>query len=191
MSDSKMKILEAASEIFLEGGISALSVRAIAARAGISTIGIYSYFKGKQGILDALYIEGFEKISAAMNVAAIVENPRDAVLRASLNYLRTVEQFKAHNRLIFGEIDKSFTPSVSAQAAGAKAFEQLVTLVSILLPKDARLAEKQKLALGIWAVVHGFTGLRQHAVAEIVNVDDWEEMIINSLDRYISAQLDV
>ena len=56
MSNNKEKILEAASVLFLKGGSAALSVRAIAKAAGVSTIGIYSYFEGKQGILDVLYI---------------------------------------------------------------------------------------------------------------------------------------
>ena len=56
MKNSKERILLAASKLFLNGGISALSVRAIARESNLSTIGIYSHFNGKQGILDALYI---------------------------------------------------------------------------------------------------------------------------------------
>ena len=37
MLDGRTKILNAASELFLEGGMGALSVRAIAKRAGLST----------------------------------------------------------------------------------------------------------------------------------------------------------
>ena len=54
MKPGKENILQAASELFLEGGSAALSVRAIARRAGVSTMGIYSHFEGKQGSLDAL-----------------------------------------------------------------------------------------------------------------------------------------
>ena len=61
--DTREKILDAASALFLKGGTNALSVRAIAKGAGMSTIGIYSHFKGKQGISDALYIEGFELVA--------------------------------------------------------------------------------------------------------------------------------
>ena len=64
--DTRQKILEAASTLFLKGGTHALSVRAIAEGASMSTIGIYSHFKGKQGILDALYIEGFTLVDEMM-----------------------------------------------------------------------------------------------------------------------------
>ena len=68
-NDTRQKILEAASALFLKGGTNALSVRAIAEGAGMSTIGIYSHFKGKQGILDALYIEGVELVEKEMKAA--------------------------------------------------------------------------------------------------------------------------
>jgi len=66
MNDARKNILAAASSLFLKGGVPSLSVRAIAREAGISTIGIYSHFNGKQGILDALYIEGFNLVYDAM-----------------------------------------------------------------------------------------------------------------------------
>ena len=66
MADVKADILEAASQLFLEGGLEALSVRSIAKKANISTFGIYSHFKGKTGILDALYEEGFAYVAEAM-----------------------------------------------------------------------------------------------------------------------------
>ena len=82
MSSNKANILEAASKLFLEGGSGALSVRAIAKQAGVSTIGIYSHFEGKQGILDALYIEGFELVSRLID-DVLDENlsPRAAIVR--------------------------------------------------------------------------------------------------------------
>ncbi|MEM6604761.1 MAG: TetR family transcriptional regulator, partial [Pseudomonadota bacterium] len=56
---NKERILLAASKLLASGGLASLSVRAIATEAGLSTIAIYSHFQGKQGVLDALYIEGF------------------------------------------------------------------------------------------------------------------------------------
>lgn len=189
MTGTKSKILQAASALFLEGGVSALSVRAIAARAGLSTIGIYSHFKGKQGILDALYIEGFEKVSTAMDVAVVDGDWRSAILDASRNYWRTAARFQAHYRLIFDDADKHFSPSINAGKAGYAAFEKLVASTSALLPDGTSREEKQKFALGIWAIVHGFTGLSQHSVASIVDIEDWEEMALDVLDKFISSNV--
>ena len=45
---NKEKIVAAATALFEERGLEALSVRTVAQGAGLSTIGIYSHFKGKQ-----------------------------------------------------------------------------------------------------------------------------------------------
>ncbi len=72
MSSNKDNILQAASTLLLEKGLAGMSVRAIAKLAGVSTIGIYSHFQGKQGILDALYIEGYQYVGEAMQAAGAI-----------------------------------------------------------------------------------------------------------------------
>ena len=103
MSDAKSTIMQAASKLFLEGGYKALSVRAIAKEAGVSTIGIYSHFDGKQGILDALYIEGFEQVEATTRLPEGVRDRDAAIETVVRQYLRSVRAHEAHYRLIFGE----------------------------------------------------------------------------------------
>jgi len=187
MKDTKTKILDAASELFLQGGSNALSVRAISKRAGMSTIGIYSHFQGKQGILDALYIEGFERVSEAMDVLEPDSIPREAVLQASRNYLDVAEKYEAHNRLIFGESDGSYVPSKPAQEIGAKAFFSLVKVVATLLPEETTLEKKQDAALQIWSLMHGFISLKQHAISNIVDMSDWKTRVIKALEILIDA----
>lgn len=175
MSSNKEKILEAASVLFLSGGTGALSVRAIAKAAGVSTIGIYSHFEGKQGILDALYIEGFERVAEAMSVPRADLMPRDVVLQAARNYLDLAESSYAHYRLIFGESDASYEPSPEAKSAGATAFEKLMEGIAGLLPDDAKLEAKQMAALQVWSLMHGTVSLRHHAVAGLVDMKSWRE----------------
>ncbi|MFK8050368.1 MAG: TetR/AcrR family transcriptional regulator [Halioglobus sp.] len=173
MSTNKEKILEAASVLFLAGGAGALSVRAIAKAAGVSTIGIYSHFEGKQGILDALYIEGFERVDEAMSVAADDLTPKELVMRAAGNYLDLAESNRAHYRLIFGESDASYEPSAAGKAAGIAAFGKLMEGIAGLLPSDATLQAKQTAALQVWSLMHGAVSLRHHAVADLVDMKSW------------------
>ncbi len=53
-------LLEAAEEILATEGPSALTVRKVATCAGIAPMGVYSRFSGKQGLLEALFVKGFE-----------------------------------------------------------------------------------------------------------------------------------
>lgn len=199
MNDSRSKILEAASELFLAGGLVALSVRAIANRAGLSTIGIYSHFDGKQGILDTLYIEGFERVTEAMAVSGIDVSDIDTtlvdatsrgkVMMAAERYLDVAEKYGAHYRLIFGEADEKYQPSEAARQAGERAFLQLTELAALLLPDDVSLLDKQKQALEIWAIVHGYVGLKNHAVSQLLDAADWRALILKTVERHLDSVL--
>lgn len=163
--ESTTKILQAASQLFLEGGVGSLSVRAIANRAGMSTIGIYSHFQGKQGILDALYIEGFELVSAAMQTAYSGRATRQDVLNCVKEYLRIGRDHEAHYRLIFGESDRGYQPSKAAVAASQTAFDKLVEVAGSYLTEPVSERQRQRFALDVWAISHGYVSLSHHAIA--------------------------
>lgn len=181
MKDTKQKILDAASALFLEGGAAALSVRAIAARAEMSTIGIYSHFKGKQGILDALYMQAAEMASSAMDVPFQSMTPRAALLEAANNYVSLSETHEAHYRLFFGESDPGYRPSEEAQAAGYEAFGKLLKLTAFVMPVETSALQCRDTALGTWALMHGFFGLRHHAGADRMQVTDWRALILKTV----------
>lgn len=181
MNESKRNILKAASELFLEGGTAALSVRAIAGRAGISTIGIYSHFQGKQGILDALYIEGFTAVIQALAVDDLAADSRERVLLASQRYLETAETYEPHYGLIFGKLDDSYQPSDEARAVAAAGFARLTEVVGGLLAAGASASAKRDVALQVWALIHGFVGLKNHAVGELVDMRCWKERAMEAV----------
>ncbi|WP_201547052.1 TetR/AcrR family transcriptional regulator [Psychrobacter sp. Pi2-1] len=185
--DARTKILNAASELFLEGGGAALSVRAISKRAGLSTIGIYSHFQGKQGILDALYIEGFNLVREAMDV--IPDEGRaskEQVLEACTGYLNVGEQHEAHYRLIFGESDAGYQPSEEATAARDSAFAKLVRVAGSYLTDSSSMTERRQIALDIWAIVHGYVSISHHVVFADEPELDWKTMAL----RVVGVQLD-
>ena len=184
--DARTKILNAASALFLEGGGDALSVRGISKRAGLSTIGIYSHFQGKQGILDALYIEGFNLVREAMDVIPEGRANKEQVLEACLGYLNVGEQHEAHYRLIFGESDAGYQPSEEAIAARDSAFSKLVRVAGSYLPDGATIEERRQIALDIWAIVHGYVSISHHMVfTDDINLD-WKSMAL----RVVEVQLD-
>ena len=185
MDDTKQKILDAASALFLQGGAAALSVRSIAARAGLSTMGIYSHFRGKQGILDALYIEGFAKVEAAMTAVPGELSGKEQVLQACRNYLNNAERHEAHYRLIFGDRDKAYQPSAEAIAVAERAFKALTRNVACILPQEADASIRRDSAIRIWSVVHGFVGLKQHLVNTVVGVEDWQDRALDTVAAVI------
>ena len=186
MSDAKSKIMQAASKLFLEGGYKALSMRAIAREASVSTIGIYSHFDGKQGILDALYIEGFAQVEATCALPDGVTDRDAAIETVVRQYLRSVQAHEAHYRLIFGEQSPDFSPSEDARKAGAQAFARLLERSAEFLP-DHSADEVRNAALEIWALIHGFVSLRQHVTALKTQSTDWEDQVVRAVRIHVTA----
>lgn len=187
MIDTKNKILAAASHLFLEGGLSALNVRAIASRAGVSTIGIYSHFQGKQGILDQLYIQAYDYIYEAANVPRSIVSPRKQLLQVAENYLKAAKHHEGHYRLIFGESGASFTPSPEAKQARTRAFNRLVKIVANLLPESATQLQQEETTLELWALVHGYVSLGHHAVTELAQGKHWQRLVLTATANHIDA----
>lgn len=187
MSPSKSRILTAASEIFAESGASGLSVRAISGRAGLSTIGIYNHFNGKQGILDALYIEGFERVMAAIDFDLDDLTPREAVLKGLANYIDLAGQHRGHYQLIFGRGDPSFVPSSSATAVGEDAFNRLTRLVARALPDHFSGREKREAALQLWALAHGYVSLQDHEATDLIPMTAWRDLTMNAVTTLLDA----
>lgn len=184
--DTHQKILTAASSLFLKGGTHALSVRAIAQGAGVSTIGIYSHFKGKQGILDALYIEGFRLVDESMKQAQ-GSSPSERVIDACKKILTFSETHAAHYRLIFSSNLKDYTPSEEATHAGQQAFITLTKVVSTIVDKPLSLEERQDMAMQIWALTHGYISLNQHEIRNRIKWDNWKERALDAIRLHIHA----
>ena len=105
------RILEAASQLLSTEGASALSVRRIATAAGCSTMGLYSRFGGKDGVVDELFAEGFERLITAMRARPLSDDPL-ADLRGSAECYRVTALANAtHYMVMFGGAVPGFVPS--------------------------------------------------------------------------------
>ncbi len=57
-TNTERRILEIAWDLLVEGGIESLSMRAVAAKVGISATAIYHYFESKQDLVDRIVVLG-------------------------------------------------------------------------------------------------------------------------------------
>jgi len=88
------RILEAARALFDASGVAGLSIRAIAARAGMPAMTLYSYYPSKTAIIRALWSEAFAPLFAAMTAAEAAEAEPKARLLAVAQAL--VDYWLAH-----------------------------------------------------------------------------------------------
>lgn len=151
-------ILAAAERVFAKHGIGGLSVRTVAKEAACSTIGVYTHFGGKDGILEALYMGGFEQLGQRMNEVRDPEDPVGSLDRAVAAYLEFARTHPDDYALMFDVNGAVYEPSEAARKAARSSFMRLCAIVEDRVGPKAAVPTAQHL----WALVHGMTTLREH-----------------------------
>ena len=159
------RILEAASELLSKEGASALSVRRIAAAAGCSTMGLYSRFGGKDGVVDELYAEGFERLVEGMQANRPTDDPLADLRRGAVCYRETAVANATHYMVMFGGAVPGFVPSDESHQLAHQAFAGLVAKVARCTDAGLFDGAPDHIAELLWGSIHGLVML------EIVGVN--------------------
>lgn len=159
-SPQRQRILESAVEILARAGQAGLTVRAVARASDCSTTGIYTYFGGKQGLLDAIFIDGFVRFRAHVGQgdAATAQSPMERLQSAAVRYWEWALANPTHYLLMFAAPPSQFKPSEAALHEASLGYQDLVKRVELLHPDGSR-EEHDAEAFHLWATLHGYVML--------------------------------
>ncbi len=178
----RQRILDSALSILAAQGPEMLTVRAVAAAAGCSTTGIYTYFGGKPGLLDALYADGVTLFRAYVGVADELTDPAARLLDACRRYWSWALSHRTQYQLMFGTTAASFVPSPESVELAWASFGDLVARVRDARP-DLVGDEVEDAAHHLWAMLHGYVML------ELVSVGTDETEGARRFERGVLAML--
>jgi AcrR family transcriptional regulator len=151
-------LIEAAVKTIARHGVDALSLRELAARAGVSPGAPYHHFSNRSELLASIAEEGFARLEAQL-VAARDAKPNNASARLEalgLAYVTFAVSSLGYFRVMFHGDSKSSGPT----EAGLRAFHILRD--AVVACQQAGLAPKSDatgLVLVAWSAVHGFATL--------------------------------
>ena len=151
-SPQRQRILDAAVAILGEKGQAGLTVRAVAVAADFSTTGVYTWFGGKDGLLEAVYRDGFARFRAFVAEADAIGDPYDRLLQAGERYWHWALDNRTHYLLMFAGVPSLFNPSPDAVAEADLAFDDLATRTAAYTDEDV--------AHHLWATLHGYAMLQ-------------------------------
>src|SRR5260221_11351514 len=102
--DLRRALLDAAVRVVEKEGVAALSLLALARKAGVSSGAPYHHFESREQLLIAIADEGFERLVAEMKRGAAEANADAASqLRGlGLGYIRFALAHRGHSRATFG-----------------------------------------------------------------------------------------
>ena len=168
--DVQQALLEAAEAVLAREGLAGVTVRAVAAEAGVAPMGVYNRFGSKDGLIAALVMRSFDLLTEAIADRG-ESDPVDRLRGSGRRYREFALSHPQHYRVIFmgGHThDPEEQPDVEEHARAA--FETLVGHVVYGMEAGViRPADPVDLAQQIWSTVHGAVALE---LGEMVLTDD-------------------
>jgi len=145
-------LLEAALQLLEERGPGALRIRDLSEAVGKSTMGVYTHFGSKQGLLEQLYLHGFGRLEERLEAVISAGDGQQGLLAFALAYRGFALDNDALYGLMFERGTPDFVPSDDSRMAGLKTFELLVQRIAGWQPD---LADPARDAHLVWATMHG------------------------------------
>lgn len=160
LDEQGQALLDAATELLATQGPEALTVRRIASTAGCSTMGLYSRFGGKDGVVERLWLDGFTRLRAAIAAAPITDDPLRDLEEINVAYREWALANATSYGIMFSRAVPEFMPSPEAKELASGTFAIVVGAVQRAQAKGHfPNAEPHDVAHVLWALVHGFTSL--------------------------------
>ena len=148
--DLRTSLVSAALELLAEGDADALSLRAVARRAGVSAMAPYRHYPDKDALLAAVAIRGFDGLRDVLQTADGSGATAHPLVAQAVAYVGYAVAHPALFRLMFGP--KRLGMHAELAAAGEAAYAVLAMRVEA---EASNPADRDSLALGCWSLVHG------------------------------------
>ncbi|MGW7252546.1 TetR/AcrR family transcriptional regulator [Streptomyces sp. NPDC054834] len=148
--DLRRAVLTAALDVIAADGPSALSLRDLARRAGVSHAAPAHHFKDRTGLLTAIAAEGYGLLAAALREAADLKD-------AGVRYVRFAREHPAHFQVMFapGLLRADDLELTTARTLAADALRHAVSTV----PPGGRGPDARLAGVAAWSLAHGFATL--------------------------------
>ena len=151
--DLSAALLRAALELVEEGGESALSLRAVARRAGVSPAAPYRHYTDREALISAVAAVGYVDLAERLAKAHPSPSTPEELARVATAYVQFALERPALFRVMFSEpCDRDNDERVAATAAVSA---YLSAIVEHAFPQS----DSEALATAIWALVHGLAFL--------------------------------
>jgi AcrR family transcriptional regulator len=177
-------LLRAASDVLAADGPGALTIRRIAAEAGVSTMNVYSRFGGKDGVIDHLFIEGFKRLYEAVDSAPQTDDALADLRTCGSNYRQFAMANPTYYSVMFDRVVADYVPSAEAIVQADATLQQLADRVDRAMRMGViATADPMIIAASLWATSHGLVSLElKHAKPDDL---DWALVFQSTMDALV------
>ena len=186
--DLKNALIKAGVEILSKEGVSGLSLRKVAKRAGVSHSAPYSHFPDRQSLIAAISTEGFKQLYNELN-AVISEhpgNPKRQLQEGAWRYVQFAMNKTDTFKIMFSGVLEKEKDYPAFVEISQKTFRKVVEVVrscqeANLLPAGP----PEVTAVAIWGQVHGIVALMLEGQISHMVLDQYpiREIVFFALDQ--------
>jgi AcrR family transcriptional regulator len=153
------ELVSAAEAVLVRDGPGGVTVRAVAAQAGIAPMGVYNRLGGKEGLVDALLVMGFDRLRASVE-AGHEPDMLDRLRACGMRYREFALASRHFYAIMFEDAIPRGHESAEVAEHAAAAFGALVRNVEAAAAAGRIAAEDpREVAQQIWSAVHGAVAL--------------------------------
>ena len=156
--DLRAALLAAAARILTEEGLGALTVRHLAQRVNVSTKAVYTLFGGKEGLLEALYLDAFDGIGRFLPEAEAIEPPARRLVVLARGYRLYALARPDHYAVMFGDAGTGFSPTPENRRHAWNTTRPMRHTLRACRP-GMTAEEADFIMRALWAAMHGVVSL--------------------------------
>jgi len=170
--DLKAALVESASAILREQGLEALTLRAVARRAGVSAAAPYRHFADRRALVAAVAEQGFRRLGQAMAAGLASGVDRAGLRQVARAYVAFGIENAAEYRVMFGSELADGPPDPTLRATSRRVLEFVSHGIRGLQQAGAvGPGDPWLMAVTTWSMLHGLVLLIQDGQTERVAPD--------------------
>jgi AcrR family transcriptional regulator len=151
--DLSAALVRAAMELLEESGENALSLRAVARRAGVSPAAPYRHYADREALVSAVAAVGYRELAERLTAAHPSPSTPEQLASVAIAYVQFALERPALFRIMFGE------PCDHDNDERVAATEAVSLYVRAIVERTFPQADTEAMATAIWALVHGLAFL--------------------------------
>jgi AcrR family transcriptional regulator len=170
-------VVDAAWALVREDGLSALSLRELAKRAGITTPTVYAYFDSKHAIYDAMFGRAATEFADRMTEPYEADDPRAVLAAGTRRFVEFSTSDVPRYQLLFQRTIPGFEPSAASFAPAVRALDAARERLASCGVTDPRHVD-------MWTALT--TGLVDQQISNDPGGDRWARLIDDAVAMFLA-----
>jgi AcrR family transcriptional regulator len=174
---TRREIVEAAWDLARENGLAGVSLRDLGKRVGMQAPSLYSYFRSKAAIYDAMFGEGARVYLERLRALDLPPNPKRRLLSSARAFVEFCVEDPVRYQLLFQRTIPGFEPSAESYAAAIATLELGRDQLAAAGIADAA-------SLDLWTAL--LTGIVDQQLSNDPGGQRWTRLLPDAVDMFLA-----